>query len=125
LAADHGTMNGTMFSRDKKKGVWRPMRIANKEYRATRTDLDSIEETQDTAIEIVKKHLAEPLRRVEALGYSRKEIVSAYLMLAYHALRCDQEEEKASFALATLSHFARQRIERLMQESRTKKGLFN
>jgi hypothetical protein len=101
------------------------MHITNIECRGTRTDLDSMEETQNTAIELVKKHLAEPLRRVEGLGYSRKEIVSAYLMLAYHALRCDQEEERAAFALAALSHFAKQRIERHMQESRRGKGLFN
>jgi hypothetical protein len=101
------------------------MRIENKEYKARQEDLDSIDEAQNTAVEMIRKHLAGPLQHVESMVYSRLEMASAYLMLAYHALRIDQPTYKAGYAFSVLSHFARQRIERDIKHSKRRKALFH
>jgi hypothetical protein len=75
------------------------MRIENKEYKARQEDLDSIDEAQNTAVEMIRKHLVGPLQHVESMGYSRLEMASAYLMLAYHALRIDQPTDKGRLCL--------------------------
>lgn len=102
------------------------MRIGKKEYQATQGNIEEITRLQDTAIEMVKKYLAKPIKEIEDLGcYSRQELATAYLMLAFHALRHGSTKDKAEDRFNVLSHFSKQRIELHMEEQQQKKSLFH
>lgn len=61
------------------------MKILTKKLEITADELEKISHAQDRAFEMVKKHLAEPIKKIEAMGYSRLELACAYLSLAYHS----------------------------------------
>lgn len=72
------------------------MRISGRKLEFEGMEFEEISKAQDRAIDMVKKHLAEPLKTVEAMGYSRLEMALAYFSLAYHALRFGRSEEAAN-----------------------------
>ncbi len=55
------------------------MKILTKKLEITADELEKISHAQDRAFEMVKKHLAEPIKKIEAMGYSRLELACAYL----------------------------------------------
>lgn len=92
-----------------------------KDYADIPEDLRDLAEAQDSAVEMIKTHLAEPLKKIEAKGYSRAELATAYLMLAYHALRHNESKDKADKAFEIIAHFAKRRIENNIAEAKKKR----
>jgi|GEM_PF-2714938 len=78
---------------------------------------------QEKAVEIIKTHLAGPLKEIRAMGYTRVELATTYLMLAYHALRHDKPKKKAEEVLDILTYFAKRRIESGIKEKQKKNRL--
>ncbi len=78
-------------------------------------------DAQEVAADLIQRHLAKPLKEIQAKGYSRTELATAYLMLAYHALRHNKPKDKAEEAFDILAYFAKRRIESGMERKRKKK----
>ncbi len=83
--------------------------------------LKELAEVQDSALTLIKTHLMGRLREIEAKGYNRTELAMAYLLLAYHALRHNHPKSKANDAFEYLAYFAKQRIEKNIQQNKLRK----
>lgn len=96
------------------------MKILGNKLEVPPDEMAQLAKAQDRAIEMVKTHLAEPLQKIEALGYSRTELAFAYLSLAYHALRFGRTEEQADRSFRLIAHLARQRLEQHFEQRKKK-----
>ena len=96
------------------------MRILTKKLELTADELRDISNAQDRAFEMVKNHLAEPIKRIEAMGYSRLELACAYLSLAYHALRYGRSKQLAEKNFPILAHLACMRMEENFKQHRSR-----
>lgn len=79
---------------------------------ADKDTIEKIIETQKTALEITKKHLADPIREIENQKYETPEVACALIMLAYHILRQSKSEKVAGDTFDVLAHFAKERLEK-------------
>lgn len=95
------------------------MKILTKKLEITANELEEISHAQDRAFEMVKNHLAEPIKKIEAMGYSRLELACAYLSLAYHTLRFERTQEQAEKNFMSLAYLASTRMEDL-EKNRTR-----
>ncbi len=94
------------------------MKILTKKSELSAETFRDISNAQDRAFEMVKNHLAEPIKSIEAMGYSRLELACAYLSLAYHALRYGRPKEQAEKNFPILAHFACLRMEENFKQYR-------
>ena len=95
--------------------------MRKKQYFGTKADFEKLEKTVDSAVTLIKTHLDDRLKQIEAQGYSRLEMAAAYIILAYHALRHGYSQDRAEHALNILMHFAKKRIERNIASNNRKK----
>ncbi len=98
------------------------MLAKKKQYFGTKADFEKMEKTVNSAVTLIKIHLDDRLKQVEAEGYSRLEMAAAYIILAYHALRHGYSQDRAEHALNILLYFAKKRIERNIASERLKKS---
>ena len=94
------------------------MARARRKVSLTPRDLQQISKIQDAAGAVVREHLGPSLEGLK--GYSRPEVATALIMLAYEALRANRTQQKASDAFDLISHFAKERIERTIKQRRRK-----
>lgn len=97
------------------------MKISGRKFEIEDAELAQISKAQDRAFDMVNKHLAEPLKKIEAMGYTRLELACAYLSLAYHALRFGRTKEQADKAFPVLAFLACNRVEENIRKHRAKK----
>lgn len=97
------------------------MQISGRKLEIEPADLAEISKAQDRAVDMINKHLAEPLKKLEAMGYTRLEFACAYLSLAYHALRFKRTKEQADKNFPILAYLACKRVEEDMRKHRAKK----
>ncbi len=97
------------------------MQNSGKKLDFDKENLAEVAEAQNRAFKMIEQHLAEPLKRIEGMGYTRVELASAYLMLAYHALRYGKSKEDADSSFNALSYLARKRMEIKIQERQKKR----
>jgi hypothetical protein len=110
-----------VYNAETTKGLVNLMRMTAEKLELSKDEFEEIAKAQDRAFEMVKNHLAEPLKKIEAMGYSRLELACAYLALAYHALRYGRSKEKAEKNFLPLAYLACKRVEENFKYHRAKR----
>lgn len=97
------------------------MKILKQKQEIEDRELTQISKAQARAFDMVKRHLAEPLKQIESMGYSRLELACAYLSLAYHSLRYGRTKEQADIDFPKLSILTCKRMEENFKQQKIKK----
>lgn len=74
-------------------------------------DLPKLERIHEAATELVKQHLNQPVRDMDAKGYKGIEVACAFIALGYHILRQNRSEKDALATFDALADYTRQRLE--------------